>query len=91
MADRPKSARRDEAIRTKRLGEVVGDTFIEATNGCPEQPPNGGQTDRNVAAGGTFAILDDHRGEALAIGLADPLVGKIKGDECVVAVHWGIS
>jgi hypothetical protein len=85
------SAGRGEALRTERLSEIVGDTFIEATNGRRDQPPNGGQTDRNIAAGGPFAVLDDHRDEPLAIRLADALVRDVKGYECVVAVHWGIS
>jgi hypothetical protein len=85
------SARRGETLRTKRLGEIVGDAFIEATNGGCDQPPNGSQTDRNVATGRAFAVLDDHRGQALTVRLTDPLVGQVKGDECVVAVHWGIS
>jgi hypothetical protein len=85
------SAGRREALRTERLSEIIGDAFIEATNGRRDQPPNGGQTDRNVAAGGPFAVLDDHSDEALTIRLADALVREVKGDECVIAVHWGIS
>jgi hypothetical protein len=85
------SAGRGDASRTERFSEIVGDAFIEATNGHADQPPNGGQTDRNVPAGGSFTVLDDHRGKALAIRLAHSLVREVKGDECVVAVHWGIS
>jgi len=42
MAGRRNSTTPGEALRTERLSEVVGDAFIEATNGRPDQPPNGG-------------------------------------------------